>query len=66
MYYVAKVKVKIEADNGKIKKQTYQHLVNAVSVTDVEAIVTDDYKDSVNEWELVSVTESKIMSVLGA
>lgn len=63
-FYLAKVKVKTEDDKGKVKTQTWQLLVDAVSVTDVEAIVTKYMTGSVNDWELASVLESKIMDIL--
>lgn len=66
MYYFAKVKVKNETDEGKIKKTTEVYLVDAVSVTDVEAIITKEFQGSVNDWELTSVAETKVLKVLNA
>lgn len=62
-YYIATVKVLIEQDNGKIKKVTEKHLVYDSSITAVEATVTNEFEDSVYEWELVSVVETKITKV---
>lgn len=65
MYYIAKVKCRVENDKGKIQKVTEQYLVKAVSVTDVEAYVTEKYGGSTIDWELTSVAETKILEVIG-
>ena len=64
MYYKAKVKELIEQDNGKMKKQTAEYLVDASSVTEVEAHVATEYKNATFDYELVSVTETKICGIL--
>lgn len=64
MYFTAKVKVRVEKDNGGFKKETWPYLVNAVSVTDVEAKITEKMTGSVNDWELVSVSETKLVEVI--
>lgn len=66
MYYKAKVREKIEDDKGKIKKTTAEYLVDAVSVTDVEVQITNEYKGVGFEWELLSVSETKIVKILEA
>ena len=60
MYYLARVKV--ATDNGKKvtwKKEAY--LVNAVSVTDAEAIVNKDFADDMVEFEVVEVKKSDVI-----
>ncbi len=64
MYYIAKVKVKQEDDKGKIKKATEVFLVDAESVTEVEVIVTKEYFGVNFDWELMSVSETKVVKVL--
>ena len=64
MYYNAKVREKIEDDKGKIKKSTAVYLVDAVSVTDVEVQITQEYNGVNFEWELLSVAETKICKIL--
>lgn len=64
MYYKAKVREKIEDDKGKIKKSTAEYLVDAVSVTDVEVQITQEYNGVNFEWELLSVAETKICKIL--
>lgn len=66
MYYKAKVREKIEDEKGKIKKSTAEYLVDAVSVTDVEVQVTQEYQGANFEWELLSVSETKIVKILEA
>lgn len=66
MYYKAKVREKIEDDKGKIKKTTAEYLVDAVSVTDVEVQITNEYNGVGFEWELLSVSETKIVKILEA
>ena len=66
-YYLARIQMKIEdSESGKIKKHKESYLVNAVSVTDAEVKVAKDFSgtDSRIEWEVVSVTETKILKVL--
>ena len=63
MYYLARVKV--ATDNGKKvtwKKEAY--LVNAVTVTDAEAIVNKDFADDMVEFEVVEVKKSDVIKVL--
>ena len=63
-YYLTKVVMKIEQDNGSLKKITEQYLVDAISVTDAEAKVVKDFEGSSFEWEVTSVTETKIIKIL--
>ncbi len=66
MYYKAKVKCRIENDeSGKIQKVTDEFLVYAVSITDVDAIIAEEYRNSTFDWELVAVSETKVEKVLG-
>lgn len=68
MYYVVKVCWidSIPTKNGghKDKKVKESYLVNAVSVTDAEAKVIDEFKGTVFDFEVTSVTESKIAKVI--
>ena len=62
--YVGKVKVIFTDDNGKQKKLTEQHLVNAVSVTDAEVKLTKHYEGDTREWEVIAVTTSPIQDYI--
>lgn len=64
MFYEAKVKVKIEDDKGKIKNKVYVHLVKDSVISGVEDRITKTYTGSVNDWELISVKETKVTSVV--
>jgi len=63
-YYVAKVKVVVSDTNGKQKKNVEQYLVNGVSVTDVESKIHEEFKGSVVDFEVSSVSETKIIKVV--
>ena len=63
-YYVAKVKVVINGDNGKQKKNVEQYLVNAVSVTDAESKIHEEFKNESLDFEVTSVVETKIIKVI--
>lgn len=64
MYFKAKVTEKVQDDNGKIKKTSVEYLVRAVSVTDVEVQVTEEYRNVTFDWELNSVSATKIVKVM--
>ena len=63
-YYIAKVKVHHEDDKGKVKKVTEQYLVNAVSVTDAEVKVVEEFEGSNLEFEVTAVIETKLVKVI--
>jgi len=65
-FYAVKVSVRTEDDNGKMKKQMEYYLVEAVSVTDAEAITHSEFKNTVVDFEVKSVTETKFVEVLSA
>jgi len=55
-----------DPSSGKVKKMTEQYLVDAISVTDAEAIVNAEFGTQNMDFEVKSVTASKILSVLSA
>lgn len=64
-YFVAKITYDLPDENtGKIKKIREEKLVKGYSVTDVEAKVTNLYKDFSYDWRITSVSESKIDEVV--
>lgn len=63
-FYSVKVELKTEDDKGRIKRQTENYLVKAVSVTDAEAIVNEDFKHDPIEFEVKSVNKTNIVNVL--
>lgn len=65
MYYIAKVKFETVDDNtGRIKKINEQYLVEAASISDAENMLTEKFKESIAEFSVVSVQESKIMGIV--
>ena len=63
-YYKAKVKVITQDDKGRQKKNVEEYLVNAVSVTDAETKVHEEFKNDSVEFEVTSVLETKIIKVI--
>ena len=66
-YYVAKIQLQDEVDTPKgpkIKKITETYLVEAMSVTEAEAKVIEDFKGFTFDFEVKSVTASKIIKIL--
>lgn len=62
-YYSAKAKVLV--DTGKsVKKVIEEYLVEAVSVTDAEVKVTEDFQGSNIEFEVVEARLSKVCKVI--
>lgn len=66
MYYIATVKLEFETDKGHVKKKTESYLVKAESVTDAEAIVHEKFKDYTMDFEVKSVSQSRIIDVYSA
>ena len=66
MYYTARVQMEFETDKGHVKKKTENYLVRAESVTDAEAIVHEKFKNSTFEFEVKSVSQSRICDVYTA
>lgn len=65
MFYIVKVKVKVENNKGKLKTHTEQYLVDAVSVTDAEAtVVKSEFSNVTFDFEVASVNQTKIVKVV--
>lgn len=62
-YYTAKVQLVIPAD-GKEKKINEVYLVDAMSVTEAEAKVIRDFSGTSIDFEVKSVTSSKIIKII--
>ena len=64
-YFNVKVQFKIEDENGKVKKQSVNYLVDAQSVTEAEAR-TVEYLTARGEqvFEVKAASESKIAEVI--
>jgi hypothetical protein len=65
MYYIAKVKFETVDDNtGRIRKLNEQYLVEAQSISDAEGMLNEKFKDSIADFSVVSVQESKIIGII--
>ena len=66
MYYNARVEfiTVIDTKNGtKEKKSRYQYLIDAMSCTEAEAKVVENLKDSVDDYEIKSISQSKVTEI---
>lgn len=63
-YYLAKVKVHMEDEKGHVKKVTEQYVVDAVSITDAEVKINKEFDNSMLNFEVVSVSEMKLIKVI--
>jgi hypothetical protein len=66
-YYAAKVQMQDEVDTPKgpkVKKFTETYLVEAMSVTEAEAKVIKDFTGYTMDFEVKSVTESRIVKII--
>jgi hypothetical protein len=63
MYYTARVQMEFENDKGSVKKKTETYLIKAESVTHAETIVHEKFKDYTFDFEVKSVTQSRIIDV---
>ena len=66
-YYTAKIQLTtiVDTPNGtKEKKATEMYLVEALSVTEAEAKVIEDFKGVTFDFEVKAVTNSKIIKII--
>ena len=65
MYYIAKVKFEtIDDRTGRPRKTHEQYVVDSETVSDAENKLKERFKDSIADFSVVSVQESKIMGIL--
>lgn len=65
MYYIANVKFETVDDRtGRIKTIKEQYLVDALDISDAEQKLKDKFKDSIADFAVSSVQESKIMGII--
>jgi hypothetical protein len=63
-FYLSKVQFEITNENGRVKKQTRQYMVDAVSVTDAEVQINKYLKNSTEPFEVKTISESKIVDYI--
>jgi hypothetical protein len=64
-YYIAKVKIATDTPKG-VKWSTDRYLVNAVSVTHAEELIHDDFTGSGIQFEVKSVSSTRILKVINS
>lgn len=65
MYYIGRVKFEtVDERSGRIRKTTEQYLVEAESVSDAEEKLNGRFKDSIADFAVSGVQESKFMGVI--
>jgi hypothetical protein len=62
-YYVSRVAIATDTPKG-VKWVSETYLVNAVSVTHAEELINQDFKSSGIEFEVKSISSSKICKVI--
>lgn len=62
-YYQVKVQSELDIE-GKTKKVTNAYLVEAMSFTEVEALINAEYRNAPHPFTIKSVVETKIEKVL--
>ena len=63
MYYTAKVKIATDTTKG-VKWNTETYLVNAVSVTEAEALTVEKWGQGVSNFEEKEVKSTKIVDAI--
>lgn len=63
-YWKVKVAIFSEDAKGNVKKKTEEYLVHAVSPTDAEVKIHEEFKTYGDDWEITSVTQTKIVSII--
>ena len=63
VFYQVTTQYIVDNDKGKTQRVTERYLVNAVSVTDAEAIATREWGTDVSEFEVKEVKKSRIINV---
>lgn len=63
MYYIGKVKIATDSPKG-VKWSTETYLVQAETVTHAEALIVKDFEGSGIEFDVKSVSSSKICKVI--
>jgi len=63
MFYNVKVKITTDTEKGP-KDTTELYLVDAMSVTEAEAKMYEDFKGFPNDWVVTGVDKSKIVKVV--
>ena len=63
-YFLVTVVIKIVDDEGKVKKNTEKYLCKEFSYAGVEAKIAKDFANTTFEYEIKSITDSKVLKVI--
>jgi len=64
-YYLARVKFETpDEQTGRVKKLIEQYLVEADSISRAEELLKEKFKDSIADFAVVGIQESKIMGLI--
>jgi hypothetical protein len=64
MFWIVKIKFQAQDDNGKTMRFRESYLVEAITVTDAEARVTQDLMGSIVDFEVEAVQQSRITKII--
>ena len=65
MYYVVKLKYEVlDNKTGRLRKVVEEYLVDACGVTQAEELVINRLKNSIADFSIIGVQESKIMGII--
>lgn len=59
-FWLVEITSEQEDENGKVKKVKEFHLVDGVSIADVEKKVAEEMKGTMWDWKIVSCKQSRI------
>ncbi len=62
-FYDVRARYETEDEKGKVIKTRERYILQAESPTDAEVIAIERYADGVNEYRVVSVSETNIYDV---
>jgi hypothetical protein len=63
-YYKATIRIEYEDAKGKLKKRREEYIVSGINPTDIEAKITAYMKGSTEDFEISSITMTKIVDIL--
>ena len=63
-YFKVTLKTSFEDKKGNIKKKSDQYIVQAIGPTDVEAKIAKYMGNSIQDYEISSVVQTKILDIV--
>jgi hypothetical protein len=62
-FYEVTVAISTEDEKGRVKKQNYKYLIDAASTADAEKNTYKLMDGTIDDWEIASISVSKIKEV---